>query len=197
MKGLIAGLLEFQIEKEIKLGVTHETYNKEKRILSIYYAEEKVVAGTAEAIAKLASEQEVNEMLDPGDAFNEPLELITKAEVTSEVLTERKAASNQKDPTPDLGNLDVVRKILSASRNGALKVNLMHATKITLSEAKEYVQNLVKAGLLEIKKEGETETITYHTTTKGQDYLDAHERLSSMLQQDFPDTRIIRKAQGE
>jgi predicted transcriptional regulator len=194
---LIAGMLEFQLEKETRLTITHEAYNKEKKILTLYFAEEKVANEAAEATAKLAAEVEINESIDPSTFLDEPdLEITSTSSAREVPIASGIDDGGQREQMPDLGNLEVVRKILMVSKNGALKVNLMHSTRITLTEAKEYVQNLVKAGLLEIKKVGETESIVYQTTTKGQDYLDAHERLSSMLQQDFPDTRIIRKAQG-
>ena len=96
----------------------------------------------------------------------------------------------------DLGNLEIVRKILTVSKPGALKVTLMHSTKLTLSEAKEYIQKMMNADLLEVKRVSGTDTIIYQTTSKGIEYLDVHEKLSNMLAQDFPDTRIIRKVQG-
>ncbi|MDA4129825.1 MAG: hypothetical protein OK457_03550, partial [Thaumarchaeota archaeon] len=94
----------------------------------------------------------------------------------------------------DLGNLDVVRKILTVSKPGALKVTLMNSAKLTLSEARDYIQKLINSDLLEVKRVTGTDTIIYQTTPKGTDYLDVHERLSSMLEQDFPDTRVLRNA---
>ena len=53
----------------------------------------------------------------------------------------------------------------------------------------------MKADLLEARRVSGSDSFTYQTTPKGLDYLDVHEKLSRMLEEDYPDTRILRSAE--
>ncbi len=57
LKGFIAGLLESKSASGIRLAVTHESYSKEKKILSLYFAKESVV-NSAQAAAKVQENEE-------------------------------------------------------------------------------------------------------------------------------------------
>ncbi len=105
------------------------------------------------------------------------------------------ASAPQPRSEKDLGDFNVVRTILNVARTGVSRVTLMNAAKITLSEANAYIQNLMKADLLEARRYPGSDNFTYNITSKGLDYLDAHDKLSHMLEEDYPDTRILRSAE--
>ncbi|MDA4131464.1 MAG: hypothetical protein OK457_11895, partial [Thaumarchaeota archaeon] len=198
LKGLIAGMLEVRAKNGIKLGVTHESYNKDKKILSLYYAKENLAADAAQTKASQSAELQMDEAIEATIAVGEEEDEASSVKPIKISALQNQAPVQSKEQSrkvdSDLGNLDVVRKILTVSKPGALKVTLMNSAKLTLSEARDCIQKLINADLLEVKRVTGTDTIIYQTTPKGIDYLDVHERLSSMLEQDFPDTRVLRNA---
>jgi predicted transcriptional regulator len=201
LKGLIAGLLESKSTTGIKLAVTHESYSKEKKILSLYFAKESVVNSAITAEKKQeAEEQEIKEATDSilaGGELEDELSGSRPITITGSshtIATNEPQPAAQKAPS-DLGDFNVVKTILNVAKTGALRVTLMNAAKITISEANTYIQNLMKADLIEAKRVPGSESFTYQTTAKGLDYLDVHEKLAHMLEEDYPDTRILRGAE--
>lgn len=200
LKGLIAGLLESKSIGGARLAVTHESYSKEKKILSLYFAKESIVTTAAEVERKVEEEEleireATNAILTEGELEDD---LSASRPITITGLT-HSVATNESPAVPapskserDLGDFNVVKTILNVARNGALRVTLMNSAKITLSEANTYIQNLMKADLLEAKRVQGSDSFTYQTTSKGLDYLDVHEKLAHMLEEDIADTRILR-----
>lgn len=200
LEGLIAGLLESKSASGTRLAVTHESYNKEKKILSLYFAKESVVNSAKTAAA--AQEKEASEIKEATESILAEGELqdeLTNSRPITITAQNRTVVSSDVTPSPksqqDLGDFNVVKTILNVARTGALRVTLMNAAKITLSEANSYIQNLMKADLLEARRVPGSDSFTYQTTSKGLDYLDVHEKLSHMLDEDYPDTRILRGAE--
>lgn len=202
LKGLIAGLLESKSNAAVKLAVTHESYSKEKKILSIYFAKESVVSKAA-SIEKAQAEDEL-QIKEATDAILNEGELedelsasrpITITGLSHTIATNETPPPAAKSEANNLGDFNVVKTILNTARTGALRVTLMNAAKITLAEANTHIQNLMKADLLEAKRVAGSDSFTYQTTSKGLDYLDVHEKLSHMLEEDYPDTRILRGAE--
>jgi len=200
LKGLIAGLLESKSKTGIRLAVTHESYSKEKRILSLYFAKESIV-NEAQAAAKIQESEDdqvreaTSSILQQGELEDEltASKPITISGASHSIVTTESAPVSKSDK--DLGDFNVVKTILNVAKTGALRVSLMNAAKITLSEANTYIQNLMKADLLEARRYPGSDSFTYQTTSKGLDYLDVHEKLSQMLEEDYPDTRILRSAE--
>jgi predicted transcriptional regulator len=196
LTGLIAGLLESLTNAGVRLGVTHESYNKDKNILTLYYAKESLAIDSAPTRASESAEFQMDESGDTPALEGEITEDLNSEGIETTGMTGQTPVSGHlRDPRKaygELGDLNIVCKILTVSKPGALKVTLMHSSKLTLSEAKDFIQKLINADLLEVKRVSGTDTIIYQTTSKGIDYLDVHERLSNILEQDFPDTRILR-----
>lgn len=200
LKGLVAGLLESKTKERVRLAVTHESYSKEKKILSLYFAKESVV----EKAATIEKKQQEDEL-----QIKEATEsILSEGELEDELSGSRPItitginhtiATNEAPPVPqaksDLGDFNVVKTILNVGKTGALRVTLMNAAKITLSEANTYIQNLMKADLLEARRVPGSDSFTYQTSSKGLDYLDVHEKLAHMLEEDYPDTRFLRSAE--
>ncbi len=199
LNGLIAGLLESKAGNNVRLAVTHESYSKEKKILSLYFAKESVVESAMSA-AK-AEEAEAEETRETTDSILAQGELEDELEdgkpVTITGSSHTVVTTNTVTPpsSKDLGDFNVVKAVLNTAKTGALRVTLMNAAKITLSEANQYIQNLMKADLIEARRVPGSDSFTYQTTSKGLDYLDVHEKLSHMLDEDYPDTRILRDAE--
>jgi len=194
--GLIAGLLESKSDTGVRLAVTHESYSKEKKILSLYFAKETIV----EANAAKALESEELRLKETTDSIVAEGELeddlmgsrpITITGVNHTVVSSAAIPQPSKSES-DLGDFNIVRNILTVAKTGAMRVTLMNSSKITLAEANNYIQNLMKADLIEARRVSGSESFTYQTTPKGLDYLDVHEKLSRMLEEDYPDTRILR-----
>jgi predicted transcriptional regulator len=222
VQGLIAGLLESKDKLATPLSVTHEAYEKEKRVLTIYYGT------TATGETKTSSNQTEEVLLSPGEAIEMESEIgqvpdhdrnhaqnfenrlpplaisysappgPAAAAPPPEYVSTRPntfASSSCANPIPlNLGDLSTVKKILAAARGGILKVNLMHCARITMSQANEYLQNLLKADLLEARRVPQVDSVMYYTTEKGIDYLEVHEKLEHMLDEDRSGTKVIRTA---
>jgi predicted transcriptional regulator len=203
LEGLIAGLLESRADKNVRLAISHEGYSKEKKILSVYFAKESIVnsAKSAEQ-AHVAEEQEVRQatqsILEQGeleDDLSKPITITGSNHVV--VTTESAPVPAASKTEKDLGDFNVVKVILNTCRTGALRVTIMNAAKITLSEANTFIQNLMKADLIEARRVSGSDSFTYQTTSKGLDYLDVHEKLAHMLEEDYPDTRMLREVQSK
>ncbi len=61
LKGLIAGLLESKSDTGFRLAVNHESYSKEKKILSLYFAKESAVSESVSAKAVESEEMQLRE----------------------------------------------------------------------------------------------------------------------------------------
>jgi predicted transcriptional regulator len=200
LTGLIAGLLESKSDTGVRLAVTHESYNKEKKILSLYFAKESVVSAATPTNTKESEELQLKETTESILAQGElEDDLMNSRPITitgvNHTVVSSSATSSPSKMDQDLGDFNIVRNILTVAKTGALRVTLMNSAKITLSEANNYIQNLMKADLLEANRVSGSDSFTYQTTPKGLDYLDVHEKLSRMLDEDFPDTRILRGAE--
>jgi predicted transcriptional regulator len=204
LEGLIAGLLESRAEKNVRLAISHESYSKEKKILSLYFAKESIVnSAKSVEMAQAAEEREVKQatqsILEQGELEDDlrdskPITITGSNHIV--VTTDAEPVPPPKSEK-DLGDFNVVKRILNTCRTGALRVTVMNAANITLSEANTHIQNLMKADLLEARRVSGSDSFTYQTTSKGLDYLDVHEKLAHMLEEDYPDTRMLREIQSK
>lgn len=200
LKGLVAGLLESKSDTGVRLAVTHESYSKEKKILSLYFAKEALVNASVPVKSPESEELQLKETTESILAEGELEDELMGSKPITITGVNHTVVSSAATPPPskseqDLGDFNIVRNILNVAKAGALRVTLMNSAKITLSEANNYIQNLMKADLIEAKRVSGTDSFTYQTTPKGLDYLDVHEKLSRMLEEDYPDTRLLRNSE--
>lgn len=72
---------------------------------------------------------------------------------------------------------EMTRDILTVSNGGAMISHIMFKAYTSHAQAKSYLGELIENGLIEY----DVLDRTYHTTTKGLEYLQAMERISEML----------------
>lgn len=187
LRGLIAGFLESKAGGNSKVALIQERYTKEKKLLTMYFAKESVVLANeeyqktqdqpigieeavgAEPTSKFGSEEDVESEGASKAAFATP----ANSSITSSSTLES-----------NLGNQEIVTKILMVASAGIPKLNLMNSVKLTLSKANEYIERLMKAGLLEAKKNPSSGLITYYTTEKGANFQRLQEKLQFMLKEE-------------
>jgi len=206
LQGLVAGLLESKSGLTKKLTLTHQAYDKDKRVLSIYY-------GTRDPGTSIKPQERIEQVLTVEEALEK--EQVVSSEQTEPTSDEQLVPMSQAPPqsvnspkspslletsmslekvSAGLGDLSKVKKILNLARTGVLKVSLMHSARLTMAEASEYLQNLLKADLLEARRVVGVDSNTYYTTQKGLDYLEVQEKLEHMLNEDVMGTKAIRTA---
>lgn len=82
-------------------------------------------------------------------------------------------------------------KVLKAAKRGSLKVGLMNAAKLSHSDANSLLNELVKKGLLEIRKESNVGMTMYFTTQRGDEFVELCGRINDILL-DAPQIRVAR-----
>ena len=155
--GLVLGLIEGVIQT--RMDILNVFYSKESRALSIYTGEASMTdtnaVRAADEIAYVA--QPTNDAPSagqrmPGVAFRE-------------VRNETSSWSIHSNSDPK--QTETITKILIASKKATQKVRIMHAARISFSEANRLIEYLVNAKLLEAKEPDEFGVTSYETTKKG------------------------------
>ncbi len=188
LRGLIAGFLESKAGGNSKVALIQERYTKERRVLTMHFAKESVVLANEEFQKTQDQPIGIEEAVGP-----EPKSQLRVEEELVESEGASKAAfapsgnssiTSSSALESNLGNLEIVTEILTVASTGIPKLNLMNAVKLTLSKANEYIERLMKAGLLEAKKNPSSGVITYYTTEKGADFQRVQEKLQFMLKEE-------------
>jgi predicted transcriptional regulator len=200
LRGLVLGLLESKAGNVSRLAVSHENYNKERRLLSMYLGNENEVRAFEEVQKNQERPVGIREAIssETGSQIMTRLEGGDKVDGQSEVsinVSLKEPPDSIDGPSPvvpsfdamglaaGLGDTGVVMKILKMCTAGTQKIRLMDSARLTLSKANEYIERMMKADLLEAKKAPGTENITYYTTKKGEDFQRVQEKLERMLQE--------------
>jgi predicted transcriptional regulator len=199
LRGLVLGLMESKAGNVSRLAVSHENYNKERRLLSMYLGNESEVRAYEEVqktqeqpvgIQEAISSEPGGQMIAQLNARDKVAEHSVLINVSSQGVPA--SINGPAPPVPSfdakgfaagLGDLNVVMKILKMCTTGTQKIRLMDSARLTLSKANEYIERLMKADLLEAKKAPGTENITYYATKKGEDFQRVQEKLEYMLQE--------------
>jgi len=74
---------------------------------------------------------------------------------------------------------DIMRDILKASIGGANKTKIVYGAKLNFRIAKQYIDFLIEAEMLQQKSHGKNST--YHTTEKGKEILSKFEFFESIF----------------
>lgn len=75
---------------------------------------------------------------------------------------------------------EIMRDILYSAQGGAGITMIMFHAYLTHTQAREYIQALIKSGLLELDTESGS-LKQYRTTPKGLEYLGVVEKISNLL----------------
>jgi predicted transcriptional regulator len=178
--GMMEGIIDGTRVNE-KVSILGESYNKEKRALSVMFRVEKPVQEVKPKILELANEED----------FSMPSELSSDRPVPKILVPDSEPLS----PTNDMGklvNLSTISKILDAAKSGAYKVSIMNKALVSFSDATRYLDLLTKSELLDATKTEEADILSYKTTLRGMKFLEIQERLDGMLSNEIPITGLPR-----
>jgi predicted transcriptional regulator len=75
--------------------------------------------------------------------------------------------------------LYIIAEILNIAKGGSLKTQIMYRANLSFAQLNEYLEFLIKMGLLTIQTEDKKNS--YETTAKGEKYLEKYKDIASML----------------
>lgn len=117
-------------------------------------------------------------------------EQATKGPLLQEVLGGQRQAGGR-GSAKNRGRLDTVAEIVNSCTGGANKSRIMLTANVNSIVATELINKLVTSGLLIPRKEEEGNSVAYHSTREGLDFVRKYSDLISMLPPGMlPPTRI-------
>jgi predicted transcriptional regulator len=75
--------------------------------------------------------------------------------------------------------LYIIAEILTISKGGCLKTQIMYRANLSFAQLNEYLSFLIQMDLLKVKNENRRNT--YTTTAKGKKYLEKYKDLENLL----------------
>lgn len=85
--------------------------------------------------------------------------------------------------------MDIAAAILDLSQNGAIKTRIMYGAFLSFPQLKEYLDLLLKGGMLEYVKEEKT----YHTTERGKHFIKRYAEFDAMVPRRNMLTKVTHK----
>lgn len=82
---------------------------------------------------------------------------------------------------------DIVAAILDIAKHGAIKTRIMYRAFLSYPQLKEYLDMLLKNGLLE----HDANEKVYSTTASGMQFLDIYRKMDNMVPQSNMLTRVL------
>jgi predicted transcriptional regulator len=216
MKGVVSGLLEV-IAPQSYTKILGQTFNKYNRTLTFFVVEsdpanktktqdperesastqkeegtaEREFVHVAETIP-LPVEERWFDSDDPAEWFREP-SYVPFVSASTGPAQQPKIPALKTPPSipPDddiMGNSELVRRILVASKKASTKVHIMNRAGISFSRGNRYLDRLTTADLIEAKTlDDGMDTRVYQITSKGAEFLETKERLDRMMNRDPSD----------
>jgi len=75
--------------------------------------------------------------------------------------------------------LYIIAEILTISKDGCLKTQIMYRANLSFAQLNEYLSFLIKMDLLKVKNENRRNM--YRTTAKGDKYLEKYKDIANLL----------------
>ncbi|MCK4885203.1 transcriptional regulator [Candidatus Bathyarchaeota archaeon] len=75
--------------------------------------------------------------------------------------------------------LHIISEILTISKSGCLKTQVMYRANLSFAQLNEYLSFLIKMDLLQIQNENKRNI--YRTTAKGNKYIEKYKDISNLL----------------
>ena len=85
--------------------------------------------------------------------------------------------------------MDIAADILEIAKGGAIKTRIMYGAFLSFPQLKEYLDLLLKGGLLEYVKEERT----YNTTERGKHFIKRYGEFDSMVPKRTVSTKVLQK----
>jgi predicted transcriptional regulator len=87
-------------------------------------------------------------------------------------------------PKKGRDKLFVIASILDATKDGALKTQVMYRATLSYTQLNDYLRFMLKLNLLEIVSQDDKET--YRATVKGMDFLQRYNEISLLMKGEAP-----------
>jgi len=90
--------------------------------------------------------------------------------------------SNMENNHKRRDRLYIIAEILTISKSGCLKTQIMYRANLSFAQLNEYLSFLIKMDLLQIQNENKKNI--YRTTAKGNKYIEKYKDISNLLGND-------------
>ena len=102
-------------------------------------------------------------------------------ESLDEMMSKKKKNSYAKDKFRNRSRLEIVSNLLVRAKNGALKTHLMYGANLSYPMLGEYLNILLRSGLIREDSNDRDTSVRYTTTSKGLDFLRLYDSIRSMF----------------
>ena len=83
------------------------------------------------------------------------------------------------------GRLEIISNLLTIARNGSLKTHLMYGANLSYLMVTEYLDILLRSGLIVENNGNETNSKQYKTSEKGAKFLELYDAIKKMVGEQY------------